>query len=454
MAPMLDALDCIHVTFLYYLRATFRRIGYFVGSNPWKVIVSVNLLTVFCAYAALSVMWPFAHNPELNDNIVEEMDESFAQQDGVPLLTKQWAKQNFGEEKFASILSYTDTANEHILHPAVLRDLARLEKQTLNTTLIPWRNYGFRQYTLDPKLGFFDFCARSCPKSEGCGCKAFSLFSLLKGDHDDVCNDAKNATFDLGKCYDALDAYYDDATKSTSKIITTVTELAAAHEAGRASCHGNSDYTTKVTDLVTKRMAAATAAGNSASMAAIPAQAAQDVATDFIKCSALQNIPLGGVMEEPKSSKLADVQSTRFLLLNFMLGGRNAENKDEYLIAQWQRAWVEMMLVESKVNPPSPSKKYEFMCSYSQDYSNEEMNIELLTLMPWSMLIVIVLANIMLTNPKSKLAGNRMLVNAVIQTAAASPVVGIGIAAWCGIYLRATTPLPHPPCPALYPHDP
>lgn len=61
------------------------------------------------------------------------------------------------------------------------------------------------------------------------------------------------------------------------------------------------------------------------------------------------------------------------------------------------------------------------------------MNIELLTLMPWSMLIVIALANIMLTNPKSKLAGNRMLVNAVIQTAVCSPVIGIGLAAWCGI---------------------
>ena len=39
----------------------------------------------------------------------------------------------------------------------------------------------------------------------------------------------------------------------------------------------------------------------------------------------------------------------------------------------------------------------------------------------------------MLTNPKSKLAGNRMLVNAVIQTAVCSPVIGIGLAAWCGI---------------------
>ena len=71
--------------------------------------------------------------------------------------------------------------------------------------------------------------------------------------------------------------------------------------------------------------------------------------------------------------------------------------------------------------------------SLAQDYSNEEMNIELLTLMPWSMLIVIALANIMLTNPTSKLAGNRMLVNAVIQTAVCSPVIGIGLAAWCGI---------------------
>ena len=91
---MLDALDCIHVTFLYYLSVTFQRIGYFVGSNPWKVIVSVNLFTVFSAYAALSVMWPFAHNSELNNNIMEDMDESFAQQGGVPLLTKNWAKQS------------------------------------------------------------------------------------------------------------------------------------------------------------------------------------------------------------------------------------------------------------------------------------------------------------------------------------------------------------------------
>ena len=74
---MLECLDCIHLTFLFYLRATFRKIGYFVGSHPWKVIVFVNLMTVFCAYAAVSVMWPFAYNPELNDNILEEMDASF-----------------------------------------------------------------------------------------------------------------------------------------------------------------------------------------------------------------------------------------------------------------------------------------------------------------------------------------------------------------------------------------
>ena len=51
----LDYLDCIHVTFLYYLRAMFRKIGFFVGSHPWPTIVGVNLLTVFCAYAALSM---------------------------------------------------------------------------------------------------------------------------------------------------------------------------------------------------------------------------------------------------------------------------------------------------------------------------------------------------------------------------------------------------------------
>lgn len=373
---MLECLDCIHLTFLFYLRATFRKIGYFVGSHPWKVIVFVNLMTVFCAYAAVSVMWPFAYNPELNDNILEEMDASFAQQDGAPLLTKKWAKSKFGEEKFASVLGYSD-APDNILHPKVLRDLARLEKQTLNTTLIPWRNYGFRQYPLDSSLGFFDFCARSCPKSDGCGCKAFSIFSLLKSDHDDVCNDAKNATFDLGACYDALDDYYDDVTKSDGKILTTIKELAEAHEAGRASCHGNEDYSTKVASLVSSRITAATAAGDLASIPAIPAQAAADVAADFLKCSALQAVPLGAVMEEPKSSKIADITSTRFLMLSFFLGGRHAEIKDAYLISQWQRAWVEMMLAETTGDdaktPPAPAKKYEFMCSYSQVRSEDSM---------------------------------------------------------------------------------
>jgi len=436
----LDCLDFLHLTFLFYLRAFFRRVGFFVGTHPWKVIVAVNCITMLCAYAAVSVMWPFVYNPELNYNIIEQMDESFAQQDGVPLLTKQWAKAQFGEEKFASVLGYTE-APDHMLHTNVLRDLARIERNTLNTTLIPWRNYGFKQYPLDSSLGFFDFCARSCPKAEGCGCKAFSLFSLLKADHDDICNDAKNATFDLGKCYDALDAYYDDAAGSTSKIVTTIQELATAHETG--NCHGNTDYATKVADEVASRITAATNAGDSAAaIAAIPATVAQEVTADFLKCTSLQGVPLGAVMEDKKSSALADVASPRFLLLNFFLGGRNAENKDAYLIAQWQRAWVEMMLSETmeykpwpqgnqRVPGPSPAKTYEFMCSYSQDYSNEEMNIELLSLMPWSLLIVVVLAHVMLTNPKSKLAGNRLLVNSVIQTAAASPVIGIGLAAWC-----------------------
>ena len=99
----LDCLDGIHVTFLFYLRVLFQKIGFFVGSNPWKVIVTVHLVTIFCVYGAISVMWPFAYHPELNENVMEELDESFAQQDGTPLLTKKWARAQFGEEKFASM---------------------------------------------------------------------------------------------------------------------------------------------------------------------------------------------------------------------------------------------------------------------------------------------------------------------------------------------------------------
>ena len=215
------------------------------------------------------------------------------------------------------------------------------------------------QYSLDSSLGFFDFCARAAP-SLTVRLQGLLDLSLLKSDHDDVCNDAKNATFDLGACYDALDDYYDDVTKSDGKILTTIKELAEAHEAGRASCHGNEDYSTKVASLVSSRITAATAAGDLASIPAIPAQAAADVAADFLKCSALQAVPLGAVMEEPKSSKIADITSTRFLMLSFFLGGRHAEIKDAYLISQWQRAWVEMMLAETTGDdaktPPHPPK--------------------------------------------------------------------------------------------------
>ena len=71
----LDCLDFLHLTFLFYLRAFFRRVGFFVGTHPWKVIVAVNCITMLCAYAAVSVMWPFVYNPELNYNIIEQMDD-------------------------------------------------------------------------------------------------------------------------------------------------------------------------------------------------------------------------------------------------------------------------------------------------------------------------------------------------------------------------------------------
>ena len=104
-----------------------------------------------------------AFGRHLNDNLVDDVDSGFAQQDGAPLLNKKWARSVFGEESFVSILAYTEAAGSSLFVSEVLRDLARLERQTLETTLIPWRNYGFKQYSLDGDLGFFDFCARSCP---------------------------------------------------------------------------------------------------------------------------------------------------------------------------------------------------------------------------------------------------------------------------------------------------
>ena len=74
-------------------------------------------------------MWPFAYNPQLNSNLIETVDQSFAQQDGVPLLTKQWARSQFGEESYVSILGLAEAPN-NMFHTTVLRDLARLERRT------------------------------------------------------------------------------------------------------------------------------------------------------------------------------------------------------------------------------------------------------------------------------------------------------------------------------------
>ena len=113
-----NPLDCIHETFLFFLRAFFRKVGFFVGSNPWSVIVSVNLFTVFCFYGALSNQWPYFYNPLLNDNVLTGLDAGFAQQDGTPLLNKQWAAAKFGDEKFASIMAFADSPDS-MLHTDV-----------------------------------------------------------------------------------------------------------------------------------------------------------------------------------------------------------------------------------------------------------------------------------------------------------------------------------------------
>ena len=73
-------------------------IGRFVGRRPFPVIAVVNLLTVFCAYGALSVQWPFVYNPYLNDNVLEGMDDGFAQQDGTRELSARERATRTGRE--------------------------------------------------------------------------------------------------------------------------------------------------------------------------------------------------------------------------------------------------------------------------------------------------------------------------------------------------------------------
>lgn len=248
-----------------------------------RVIIFVQLLSVLCGYGAVSVMWPFAYNPYLNENLVEGIDDSFGQQDGTPLLTKKWAASHFGTESFVTVVGST-AAGEHMFHADVLRDMARIEKRTLETHLIPLRNFGFKQYSLNGSLGFTDFCARACPKSEGCGCKSFSIFALLKPSHDELCNDAKNAAYDLAACYDLLDEYASNAT-AEGPIVSKLVELAAAHEAGPSSCHGGMDFEAALTARLAQLLPTAS---SPAEAAAMPAAASAELTASFLACSAMQ----------------------------------------------------------------------------------------------------------------------------------------------------------------------